>query len=218
MTTYPPFHSNSQNHEDVVVRRLLGENHPPSNFIDIGAADGVALSNTHAFYQQGWKGVVIEASPLVMRSLMDRYGDDPEMRIVNAAVAVEPVPPLQKFHCTGDLVSTSSDALRDQWAETLAAGGYAYRTIFQPFVRAENLFQWISTIDPTRQYPLLSVDVEGESIGVFMACPLDLLGVEIAIVEYDGQLKHLESLANGKGFALLESTSENAILVRNKKL
>ena len=43
----------SQNNEEALVKQYFGTKH--GTFIDIGANDGITLSNTYAAAQRGWK-------------------------------------------------------------------------------------------------------------------------------------------------------------------
>jgi len=53
----------SQNGEDVLLWRVFA-NRAPGIFVDIGAHNGLALSNTLSFEQQGWTGLCVEAHPV----------------------------------------------------------------------------------------------------------------------------------------------------------
>lgn len=59
----PGFHS--QQDEDKFIWYLLSENEvvPVGVFVDVGALDGVAISNTLFFEEMGWTGVCIEPHP-----------------------------------------------------------------------------------------------------------------------------------------------------------
>ena len=54
--------SYAQNGEDVLLRRAFVDV-PAGFYIDVGACDPVDLSVTKTFYDQGWSGINIEASP-----------------------------------------------------------------------------------------------------------------------------------------------------------
>ena len=50
----------SQNNEqDIIMQYFIGNR---GTFLDIGANDGVTLSNTYALQQAGWGGVLVEPS------------------------------------------------------------------------------------------------------------------------------------------------------------
>lgn len=206
----PPWNSYAQNGEDTFARAALaswGEIAKP-RFIDIGAADGRTLSNTRAFYEAGWKGVVVEASPNTIKALLDLYTADPDITIVNAAVALDNLP-LGRFYASPDLVSTTERAHFEKWVGTVP-----YREVYQPFASIDSVVALAMNVGGP--YQLVSIDVEGASVEMFERVPLDALGVLVAIVEYDDKLERLRAYANSRGFDVLEVTSENAVLKRRQ--
>ena len=54
----------SQNGEDYLLWQLFGSTNQ-GFFVDVGAFDGVHLSNTYSFERAGWSGICIEAHPRV---------------------------------------------------------------------------------------------------------------------------------------------------------
>jgi FkbM family methyltransferase len=74
--------SYAQNFEDVMLWRALG--HIDHGFyIDIGAYDPVIDSVSKAFYENGWRGIHVEASPLHAEMLRK---DRPDDLVIQAAV------------------------------------------------------------------------------------------------------------------------------------
>lgn len=57
--------------QDIVVAGLL-ENRDHGVFVDIGANDGVSLSNTLYFEEKGWRGVCVEPHPIIFKELAKR--------------------------------------------------------------------------------------------------------------------------------------------------
>lgn len=53
----------SQEGEDVLLERILGHIDYKGSYVDIGAHHPVRFSNTYKFYQAGWLGINIEATP-----------------------------------------------------------------------------------------------------------------------------------------------------------
>ena len=58
-------------------------------FLDIGAFHSKIFSNTRALYERGWSGVMIDCAPRALVSLLEDYGAEERITIVNAAVALE---------------------------------------------------------------------------------------------------------------------------------
>ena len=60
----------SQAGQDKFVSECLFENIQKGTFVDIGANDGVKLSNTLHFENKGWNGLAIEPHPKVYKKLI----------------------------------------------------------------------------------------------------------------------------------------------------
>lgn len=62
----------SQLGQDLLVSLLLSPRQEPGTFVDIGAHDGISLSNTYFLEKySGWKGLCVEANPKVYKTLAD---------------------------------------------------------------------------------------------------------------------------------------------------
>jgi FkbM family methyltransferase len=78
-----PLESHAENFEDVMLWRAL--HHVEAGFfIDVGAGDPVVGSVSQAFYQRGWRGLLVDPSPACARQYKKlRKGDE----VVAAALA-----------------------------------------------------------------------------------------------------------------------------------
>ena len=77
--------SYSQHGEDLEIAALLPDT---GWFLDIGAYRPMELSNTRLLYERGWSGVMFEPSPENMNYLIDEYGYDDRITLVQALVGV----------------------------------------------------------------------------------------------------------------------------------
>jgi FkbM family methyltransferase len=78
----------SQNNEQDIILQYFGSR--KGFFLDIGANDGITLSNTYALQLQEWKGVLIEPSEEAFNRIKVRYG----VQKFNVAIGTE------DGHCT----------------------------------------------------------------------------------------------------------------------
>jgi FkbM family methyltransferase len=78
----------SQNNEQDIILQYFGSR--KGFFLDIGANDGITLSNTYALQLQDWKGVLIEPSEEAFNRIKVRYG----VQKFNVAIGTE------DGHCT----------------------------------------------------------------------------------------------------------------------
>lgn len=74
----------SQQGEAVVLEHLVPDD-APAWLIDVGAHDGSHLSNSAAFLERGWRGVLVEPAPVPFARLQTRYRDHPGVHCVAAA-------------------------------------------------------------------------------------------------------------------------------------
>ena len=94
------------NEEDLIIGALDRAGITSGRFLDIGAHDGVFVSNTRRLAELGWRGVCVEASPYVFPKLVDTYRDNPNVELVNAAVSSAAEAELLRWY---DSVVRSSD-------------------------------------------------------------------------------------------------------------
>jgi hypothetical protein len=79
----------SQCGEDGIIARLL-ELLPdtPKTCLEVGAGDGVTLSNTNTLWsKQGWRALLIESEPLGVKMINDRAAGNPNVTTVLAMIA-----------------------------------------------------------------------------------------------------------------------------------
>ncbi len=170
-------------------------------FLDIGAYDGKAFSNTHALANLGWKGVCVEPSPTAFKALLQLYHTNHNIECLNAAIAVKPGI-VQFWDSNGDAVSTTSDTHAKVWGTIVG---------FKKF--------WVQTTDIETilaifgdQFDMVNLDVESTNIEILHTLPLDRMGVRLICVEFDGDIPAVKDYC--KGFIELHRTNENIILGR----
>jgi hypothetical protein len=56
--------------QEVILKYFAGTQ---GTFLDIGANDGVTFSNTYALQLMGWRGVLVDASPVAAARLRHRH-------------------------------------------------------------------------------------------------------------------------------------------------
>jgi FkbM family methyltransferase len=127
-------------------------------FLDIGAHDGVALSNTKSFEEQGWSGICVEPIPEMFAACQTV-----RRRVVNAACVSGPQKTVDlRVDRSGLFAGVETDeahAARDYG--TWAAGDPGFQTIAVPAMRASEL---ILPTDPPIDFA--TIDVEGTEIDV----------------------------------------------------
>lgn len=180
-------------------------------FLDIGAANGITLSNTHLFAQQGWSGVCVEANAQELFNLVTLYWNNPKIEIVQGAIAGG-----QKFvDFWNAKEANTSTACKEMFDRGQSRVG-SRRTLVAGF-SVDELLTKIGY-----DYDFISLDLEGETLSIMRALPMDkLTKVRVVCVEilrewYFGKNEEPEAIAWGKanGFEVLGITQDNVMLSR----
>lgn len=172
----------------------------PGRFLDIGAWHPKQFSNTRALYELGWSGVMIEPSSGPMLNLLEEYGNDERVILVQAVVA----PGWVTLHVSDDAVSTASEAEYDKWKDTAKFRG----RVLVPSISVEEIAQRWGGFD------FVSIDAEGESAWIFLRM-LELGQFPTVVcVEHDGRLHDILAAATKEHYKAVLVNSTNAVLVR----
>lgn len=192
----------SQNDEEKFILEYF-DGSDPGRFLDIGAADGICMSNTYALYLKGWTGMAVEPSRSLFIALAQNV---PRLMRVNTAIGLGNG--LETFYDSGgDLISTLDTAHRDLWA----AQGVKYEPTI---VTVET---WDVLLIGDYDFDFLNLDVEGTNIELMKQIPLPLVQrLKLACIEFDGDVAAVRQFFEPHGFKLLHQTGENMIMARPK--
>ncbi len=194
--------SYSQNSEEIHIARIVGDQ--PGRFLDIGAYNPKAFSNTRALYERGWSGVMVEASPGPFLDLLAEYGKDDRVELVCAAVTPNDLG-LMRFHHSEAGVGTSDKAHYQKWRERAAFEGRFWTMA----IMFEDLFDRFG-----RDFDFISIDVEGGSAELFLNALKHRLKPKCFCVEHDGRQEELTRLALIAGYSQYHINGENVIYSR----
>ena len=179
----------AQGLEDMYLLRLFGREHK-GFYVDVGANDGVFVSNTYTLYRLGWRGVCIEPNPDAYAALIARRGED---ACVNAAVGRSAG--TVELSWQGDI--TEGSAVRND-----ARPGRSCQVVLKPL--AEILREQSA---PT-EFELLTIDVEGMEHEVLLGMDWQAYRPHLVIVEYNS-----EGQVNAEAFDLLLQHGYRPILI-----
>lgn len=192
----------SQNDEEKFILEYF-DGHEIGSFLDVGAADGVAMSNTYALYLKGWDGLAVEPSLSLFCKLVENTA-----KLSHKNVAIGLADEQRTFYDSGgDLISTLDTAHRDLW---MAQGvKYEMATI--------TVCTWETLLNGDYNFDFLNLDVEGTNIELMKAIPLDLVKrLKLACIEFDGDGAAVRQFFEPHGFMLLHTTGENMIMAKPK--
>lgn len=171
--------SHSQSGEDVIssyIAKGLGISLKDCTYLDLGANHAKLLSNTYFFYQQGARGVLVEANPdLIPELKKERPGDV----VLNRCVSLEGKQENLHFYIlNGDGLSTTD---KESAME-------AIRINPKLAITKEVDVESITMQDIIRLYfpkapVIMNIDIEGQEMGILNSIPFDTWRPAIIIME-----------------------------------
>jgi FkbM family methyltransferase len=165
--------SYAQNGEDVVLARAFGDLRVGC-YVDVGAHDPVHLSVTKHFYDVGWRGINVEASPRMHARLLEGRPHD-----INLCVGASSKPGTLRFYeGVGDDVGLSTFASAD--VERLRAAGHVFR---ERDVPVERLGTLLDRHLGGRAIDFLTIDVEGHEADVIEGAELGRFRPRVLVIE-----------------------------------
>ena len=199
--TGKPFVSHAQNFEDIVLWRVL-QDVDEGCYVDVGACDPVADSISWAFYEQGWRGALIEPVPSWADALRRRRPYD--VTIEAAAGAATGIAPLFASTTTGN-----STLVRDV-ADRIGADGVELTEVTTRVEPLDDLLEEAGFQGRTIHF--CTIDVEGSEAEVLAGFDLARWRPWILVVEATEPNRRLAShpawedrvLAQGYRFCLFD--------------
>ncbi len=170
--------------------------------LDIGAYHPTCFSNTRALYELGWSGVMIEPSPGPMLALLEAYGTDERITLIQAAMAK--LPGLVSLHVSDDAVSTSSETEFDRWKDAAKFRG----SIMVPAIT------WGDIANQWGGFDFANIDAEGSSAELFLEMLELKLYPTCVCMEFDGRLQEILSAATAREYRAVLVNGTNCVVVR----
>lgn len=144
--------SYAQNYEDVLLWRAFGDR-PAGCYIDVGAQDPVFDSVSLVFYERGWRGIHVEATPAYAAKLRQARPDEV---VIEAAVSDDPGP-IEFFEIAETGLSTGSKSIADGHR----TAGYETNKLLVPSIALAKLLELAEG-----EVQWLKIDVEGMEASV----------------------------------------------------
>lgn len=192
------------------------------SFADIGANDGVTLSNTCALAESGWSGVYVEPSPKAFAKLKENIDSiTKSARLIDAPIGKlyaynfmlgttnDKAFPFHESgsHLTANdvgLLSTASEADRAKWA-----GSTQFEAI------TVQCFRWKTFLNrlAITKFDFISIDAEGMDLEILKQ--IDLTETQAVCIEWNSDpLRKEQYDAVLKDFRIIYTSTENLLYVR----
>lgn len=191
----------SQNFEEEILLNACAGVKMPGYILDLGANDGVTLSNSRALIEKGWEGCLIEPDYEAFGKLAKLYAGQKGIKLINAAVDTEGG--VKTFHHSKD-GGLCSSIQKTVWTPEYHIQEYSVVAITPSQI-----------IDQMPRGPdVITCDIEGRSFDVVAQFPYGSWVVKAICVEHDHRAEEIGAWAREKGYRVCELNAENIILVR----
>jgi FkbM family methyltransferase len=170
----------SQNNEEAIIVEFF--KNFKGSFLDIGANDGITLSNTHKLATLGWSGTCVEPSPTAFNRLSELYKKNSNIECIPFAISET------EGKCTfyesnehlgkGDysLLSTLVKSEIDRWK-----GTQVFKEIEVNSITVEKLLE----ISKIKNFDFISIDCEGLDYDILKALKPHIAGTKMICVEWN---------------------------------
>jgi len=202
----------SQNDEELYIIKhfkMLESSGVPitKTFLDLGAYDGLDLSNSRRLMELGWSGVCVEPHPEIFKKLKTNcYGFS---SVKCCPFALGEKNGFAEFKANDTYYSTLKESELKRWENTnlkfspISVEVYDFKTFHKDFSNFKT-------------YDFISIDCEGLDYEILTQINLDEVGCYMICVETNGKEteKYIQYINQFKGFGVLTINPENLIMGR----
>lgn len=226
----------SQNGEGKIIHEYFAGQ--TGALLDIGANDGITLSNSRGLVEAGWMAVLVEPAPKAFENLWrnsckvspiggnlacgaamvsslkfhDTGGVDRWVGAINAAITTQDGP-IDFWDCGVHLHKNDTSLLSTTKPETLARWKRSGEQFTKTTVRGITFATLLKETDSTH-FDFVSIDAEGADYDILKQMDLAALGVKMLCVETNGNDAPFIEYATKHGMKLHRKVVENLIFVR----
>ncbi len=198
---------------------FLGEKNEGS-FVEVGANDGVFVSNSWGLATRNWRGLMIEPVPSLAEACRSLHRNHQSIRVLETAIGPPGVDKV-RLQLAGAL-TTGNQLLAAEYAKTdWAVGSLTNKFLSVPCTTLDILLDE-NEYEP--DFEVLIIDVEGSELEVFQGFNLDKWAPKMLIVELVDTHPDLSTTAEsdaklglriqGSGYQIVYKDLANTVFVR----
>ena len=169
----------SQYGEDKIVLEFFDGR--KGNLLDIGANDGRIISNSLLFIENGWSGVLVEASPVAFEKLKKEHDGNDKVYCLNKCLS-DNNGKTTFYHNLDHFGKGDTDLL-----STIVPSCYESSKSFNFSTFEIDCFDFETFYRdcPVKKFNYISIDIEGMDLIVLKQMNLSELETELIIIEYN---------------------------------
>lgn len=196
----------SQNDEEVAILKYFGGR--IGKLLDVGAYDGVEFSNSRQLLLNGWSGILVEPDARNMVKLMELYGSNNNVVLVQALIHYAPMLSAMWFERDRRWGSTAVPECRE--AHQIKSKEQGGGSVMVPSI-------FFNEIDSLGPFDFINIDTEWDDWHVLTSIPqLTLKKCSMICVEpcRIHPREDMRTILEHNGFKLYHETPENLLMAR----
>lgn len=174
MTSYSQF-----GEDDIIIRYF---NHFKGVLLDIGANDGVTLSNSRALIEKGWGADLVEPAAIPYKKLAKLYKDNSLIKLHNYAIDNESG--LCNFYESTSLFNIKDSGLLSTIKENYLVN--VYQTNFTQYEIETLSFKDFQEKSLYKKWDFINIDTEGCDWDILQQINLIEVDCKCLCIEYNG--------------------------------
>lgn len=212
-------HTYSQNGEDKIVLDFFKKKYGKDfkgTVLDIGANDGITLSNSHLFIRQGWRGVLVEPDPVAFTKLGFNYNEsDYYSNIIMVNKAVNTVNQERIMYCSDSHLTKQDTGLLSTLVKDETKRWTRTQKFTEKKVNCITFDTLAKSLSFEKAFDFITIDAEGLDYEILSQIDLDKYNVKVVCVEFNGKNPELYShYCKSFGMKKIHQNGENLIFAK----
>lgn len=193
----------SQNREEEII--LNHFKNFKGTFLDLGAYDGVDLSNTRALTELGWSGICIEPNPVIFERLCDNL--KAFNKVIEYKFALGTENKTITMQMNDSYYSTVKQSEVDRWR-----GAFKFESAEVQMLDFKSFLEF----SKYKTFDFISIDCEGLDYEILEQINLDEVKCKMICVETNSKdiNKYINYISKFAGFNVIDINAENLIMSR----
>ena len=193
----------SQNREEEII--LNHFKNFKGTFLDLGAYDGIDLSNTRALTELGWAGICIEPNPVIFERLCDNL--KAFNKVIEYKFALGTENKTITMQMNDSYYSTVKQSEVDRWR-----GAFKFESAEVQMLDFKSFLEF----SKYKTFDFISIDCEGLDYEILAQINLDEVECKMFCVETNSKEtdKYINYISKFEGFKVISVNAENLIMAR----
>lgn len=208
----------SQNNEQEIILnyfdKFIERHGHPGALLSIGENDGYHLSNVLAMIERGWKGILVEPSPIAFLKLQELHRSRSGIFCYQVAIAdgTGPMP----FFDSDSHLKDGDTSLLSTLKKTETKRWSGVQTFDEIMVDAQTFKDFMED-KPIQTFDLISIDAEGMDLTILKQIDLVKTKTSMVIVEWNGNdFTEFDDYFKFNFFKLHHKNAENLIYISTR--